>query len=797
MANRLGVLLRDARRRAGLTQEGLAVVSGVGVRTIRRLETGGGNEPRIGTVTLLADALDVTPEQRRDLLAAIGGQGAREGVPAGEAAPSARAEPPAAPGPLPGNLPAVPTEVSEAADDLARVVAAGLRREEEQRRVHDPFPLPVRWRQAPEHLTDHWDNICRVPAGVTAHPLDLAGDVGDIAGVYRRVPSGRMVVLGRAGSGKTVLTMRFVLDTLAARTRGGAVPVVFDIGSWDPAAMPLRTWLVKMLHRDHPGLAAAAPGGATLAAVLVDTGRILPVLDGFDEIAGGLQRPALETLNALSMPLLLTSRFDEYEQAVTAVDVLTSAAVVELTDLTCDDLAAYLPRTARSVADRTGAKSTAWDGVLDVLRNDPSDGPGAHLAAVLKTPLMVGLARTVYSDSREADPADLLDAGRFLTAQAIEDHLLDSFVPTVYHELPAPPGAKQRDWDVDTVRHWLGFLANDLDRRGTHDLEWWRVGSALRRRHRVLLVMLAAGLTAAAVDFFIFTPLNVLTSERMDFHWQNAVISGLVIGLVIGIPFGLVYLFVYVRRGRPLEPTRVRVRFDRAHRKPGLRRKLLARFGAGALGGAVAGVAYAAAIKVVQSFSPELRYQGGFSELMAVVLLDAVLYALMFGMACGATLALAAALEAPANLTTATSPAELLAANRTTALRLVGVLGVTFTLLLFFGSFAVTNTAQALLSVELSWDTQTSAFIAGEGALCVGFGFLVAFTAWGQWLLFTRIRLPLTGRLPWAVNGLLEDAYRRGVLRQSGAVYQFRHASLQEHLARSYRARRQGVPRST
>jgi hypothetical protein len=31
----------------------------------------------------------------------------------------------------------------------------------------------------------------------------------------------------------------------------------------------------------------------------------------------------------------------------------------------------------------------------------------------------------------------------------------------------------------------------------------------------------------------------------------------------------------------------------------------------------------------------------------------------------------------------------------------------------------------------------------------------------------------------------LEDAYRRGVLRQSGAVYQFRHSLLQEHLAQA------------
>ena len=36
----------------------------------------------------------------------------------------------------------------------------------------------------------------------------------------------------------------------------------------------------------------------------------------------------------------------------------------------------------------------------------------------------------------------------------------------------------------------------------------------------------------------------------------------------------------------------------------------------------------------------------------------------------------------------------------------------------------------------------------------------------------------------------LEDAYQRGVLRQAGAVYQFRHARLQDHLTQAFRARR-------
>jgi len=38
-------------------------------------------------------------------------------------------------------------------------------------------------------------------------------------------------------------------------------------------------------------------------------------------------------------------------------------------------------------------------------------------------------------------------------------------------------------------------------------------------------------------------------------------------------------------------------------------------------------------------------------------------------------------------------------------------------------------------------------------------------------------------RLPWAPMSFLADADKKGVLRQAGAVYQFRHIELQHWLA--------------
>jgi hypothetical protein len=56
------------------------------------------------------------------------------------------------------------------------------------------------------------------------------------------------------------------------------------------------------------------------------------------------------------------------------------------------------------------------------------------------------------------------------------------------------------------------------------------------------------------------------------------------------------------------------------------------------------------------------------------------------------------------------------------------------------------------------------------------------FAAWPSYEV-ARIWLALRHRLPWWLMGFLADAHRRGVLRQAGAVYQFRHIDLQHWLA--------------
>ncbi|WP_424709700.1 helix-turn-helix domain-containing protein [Kitasatospora acidiphila] len=810
MAERLGPVLRGLRNEAGLTQEELAHESGVSVSTIRRLETGRAHDHRLGTVNLLADALNASPEDRKRLAATLTDTRQRDAEPhpaqsptptptqppAPEAAPVERAEPAPARTPVPAPSP-IRGELADAAEDLAREVRRRLQREEEQRRVHDPFALPVRWLPAPERLMDHRANVERLVSGVVpavthtdaasdASP-DLGGDLRGVADYYRSIRSGRLVILGRAGAGKSVLTMRLALDLLEPPGCPERVPVVFSLGSWDPTTTALRDWMVDLLLRDHPHLAGRVRSGVTLAAALVQADVILPVLDGFDEIAEGLRIQALQELNAELLPMVVTSRHAEFAEAAEAArSPLVLAAAIELADLTVDHVVDYLPRTARPAADRASGSPPLWHDVSKELR--ALETPAAvTLAAVLSTPLMVTLARTMYSDGPQRDPRELLDAERFPTAHALEEHLLAGFVPALYRPRPAErrteAGARRRarrNWDAERAQRWLGYLAHHMGsgERDQQDLAWWRIGETLPLVLRILAVTFASAGCVALPEW-----LFGLATSTSGIGW--ILLDGALMGSVNGAAMGALYAVLVAFGRETFEPSRVRLRIPR--RRVDLRggpvRVTVRRLGVVVVGGFLLGAGLDSAI----TLEHDLFNQGPFSRAAVagtpVNLLGAGL--IFAGVATMSFLAMAV-LETPLDTAAAATPGGLLAANRAAVLQQFVILAPLIALGIAFGGFLAGDLLRPFFG-PMEWALSIGLFVGSVAGPGGSSSFLLSFSAWGQWLVLSRFWLPLTGRLPWNTIAFLDDAYRRGVLRQTGAVYQFRHLRLQHHLSQAFR----------
>jgi hypothetical protein len=154
-----------------------------------------------------------------------------------------------------------------------------------------------------------------------------------------------------------------------------------------------------------------------------------------------------------------------------------------------------------------------------------------------------------------------------------------------------------------------------------------------------------------------------------------------------------------------------------------------------------------------------------------------VLFGLTLGLVSGATAALHRRLVTPTDVTQVGTPLDVLRADRATAVSR-GVL------LVLFGVFGTSLVSYAADPWFLLYKADPSGSIATTSTylLPAVAPFAVVLSAWG-WFLVTRLWLCGTGRLPWRLMAFLEEAHRRGVLRQTGALYEFRHARLQERLA--------------
>jgi len=339
-------------------------------------------------------------------------------------------------------------------------------------------------------------------------PISTRGTVGEMAAAFRMLQSRQLVVLGEAGSGKTIAAMMLALGLLEDTQSTEPVPFPALMASWHPDGQRLDDWLADELTRDFPFL--ASDYGSNAASGLIATGRVVPILDGLDEIPDALRPTAIEAVDQATgdRPLVLTCRTSEYQDAVTASgQVLTSAVVVELEPVGLDDAVTFLTATEPAAA--------RWQPVLAGLPADPD----APLAQALASPLMVSLARAVYL-APDTTPSELLDASRFPDREAVERRLCDGLVPTAYEKKPWPSEVRQRptyELTPDQARRWLTFLARHLDSHRTFDLAWWQLTYALSSRQAGalagMLTTLTIGLTIAASLTIAGTPLNGLVFE--------------------------------------------------------------------------------------------------------------------------------------------------------------------------------------------------------------------------------------------------------------------------------------------
>lgn len=671
-----------------------------------------------------------------------------------------------------------------------------------------------------------------------ADPAELAGGDKELADVFGQIPTRMLVVLGDPGAGKTILLVRFVLELLSANRRkaGGPVPIVLPVASWNPEAEDLHSWIEHWIATDPAGLARLTPDAPGTAHALLQGGLILPILDGFDEIPDQLRVSAIEKINDAVKPepgLILTSRTTEYRDAVHGKNgvrmVLDGAAGIKLCPLDARIVADYLKESSDSpeVAER-------WDAVIGTLSAD--DPP--PVAQALTTPLMVTLARAIYNPRDNEDaaaiqqrPAELLNPRLFKNKEDVETYLLDKFIWAAYRSRSLPSRiSRSPTWDYPKVKHWLVFLA----RNGGPEIAWWRVYSTAPKYlvGTVLAVMLAV---AAAVGYpFVGYGLGITVGLIVGLgvrmllpSWESKLFPSLEKGIIRGLFGGLIGGTIAGLIAIAALPGGPNFYGVGAYLAGGLGvgiasavlGELIASLAAGLTGGIVVtfyenaaafsslrmwigggshvlngiGIALAAILTVELSNRRQVPSQGlrwslvwtacgsgcgitiGFIALVQLGRPSGLLIAIAAPIAGCLTGGIAGAVKSKPE--SAVPPIVVLRNDREAFFRSWLVFGVALGLITGIAGGLSPGPAGHPNGIRFGIMEGLSNFI------IPGLGLAFIQAQWGTFAI-ARCWLALKGQLPWRLMTFLDDAYiNRGVFRQVGAVYEFRHINLQRRLA--------------
>jgi hypothetical protein len=714
--------------------------------------------------------------------------------------------------------PAEPKPLVTLADLLAQAVRGQWRKAATERVLVTPAPIPVGWSVSELPVAGPVEAAVGDPDVAPAFPplpgqtrvtqkqLRAGGGRGELFAVYAGIASGRMVVVGAPGAGKSGTAVLLLLDVLEHRDHVDdedrarvPVPVLLTARGWDPATCSVQDWLAARLAADYPMFQHR--GGLAEAAALVAVGGVALILDGLDEMGVARRPAALQALSDAPFRVVVLTRSQEMVQAASA-KWLVGAVALHLDDVIGSEGADYLQRA------RSGPAPFGWTQLLTHLRECP-DGV---LARSLSTPLMLTLIRDTYRP--DDDISDLLNGAGQHIGVDLEQHLIARVLPDAYTPRPGRPAPR---YSLTQAEQALAFLARQMNQDHTRDLAWWQIPRWAPTTPCILASMLAGGLLGGLLGGLTFGLGHallaglafVLVRQGLSFGLGDTLLVGLTFGLGVGLPLGN----RFGRGGR--EPKRVR-----NWRAISVRSVLTA---ARAYGAALLLAVLFAVTPVIAFFA--IVTGDNLNAIPAPVIWIVMMF--MFGLAVGFPLSLKRDLLGGLS-ESESSPQRVTKSGRNYRMLRIAVgfpLGLKRDLL---GGLSESESSPqgpleswrndrvfgfvvglvvgfvAGLALGLTFGLVVVEVFVFEARLGLGFmvGLVLALVVgllaglpvglvygimssvtWSTTLAW--LQLQRSGRVP-AVDliSFLEDARDRGVLRTVGAVYQFRHATLQDQLAR-------------
>lgn len=297
--------------------------------------------------------------------------------------------------------------------------------------LHNEVRIELGKTLQPEQVRRPWESDIKIGSAL---PIPLSNDTSTIQVFDRDDVQGKLLILGKPGSGKTTTQLELAKELLKRTSEQAEypIPVLFNLTSWKGEQFDV--WLVIELNIKY-GVRK------DIAKNFLSERRLLLLLDGLDELVIERQEQCVQAINQClnhdyrPLYLVVCSRDDEYQRLSNQLGL---NAAIYLKELTNKQIYTYLLESER-------------EALCQVLRQEKK------LLELVRSPFFLSIITLAYQE------IEFIKWQELQSSEERVQYLLDAYIfRMLERQVSNRSFARRQVPSSQQIRLWLIWLAQQM-----------------------------------------------------------------------------------------------------------------------------------------------------------------------------------------------------------------------------------------------------------------------------------------------------------------------------------------------